>query len=334
MKIQSSGLQIALIIVLAAFLIPAAAGETVFGDQMNIDSNSSITVFAQDVTVNNVEGDLTVFTQSLELKGPVSGDLTAYSQAANVWSSIGGDADFYTQDYSLRNTGQVNGTLTVAAQDAHINGRVTDANIEAENLVIDSAAQVTGNLSYKAETFQQQVNVSGNIVEIPRDQEFMNSSEMVSEAFTETAQFVVRILAGLLLIAVIPAYSKKVHESFTERTAASGFMGLMASILLPAATFILAVTIVGLPLAALTGILFVVLYLLGSFYGPYSIVREAVATEDRGHDYAAMVLGVVLWSLLDVLPVLGDVAKLVIAVVGIGAFVLPGWEGMGKRIRR
>ncbi|WEL23369.1 hypothetical protein [Candidatus Nanohalovita haloferacivicina] len=334
MRIKARTIRFLLAVFLTALLIPGVAGETVFEDRVTVNSNSSMTVFAQDVTVENVNGSLTVFTQNLDIEGPVTGNVKAYAQNVNIYSTIGGDAEFYTQSFSLKDTGQVNGTLTVAAENTHLNGWINDARVESENLVVDSGAQISGTLRYRAERFEQQTNVTGQIVEAPRDIDLVNTADIASEAVMETAEFLIRIFAGLLLIAFAPRYSQKISEAFRSRTAASGFLGLMAAILLPAATFILALTIVGLPLAAITGLLFLILYLLGTFYGPYSLLKNVVGTEERGHDYAAMVLGVVLWTLLDALPLLGDIAQLVIAVIGIGAFILPGWEGMGRRIRR
>ncbi|QKQ98349.1 hypothetical protein GKQ38_02360 [Candidatus Nanohaloarchaea archaeon] len=315
-------------------LTPAAAAETVFGDDIRVDTNTSTTVFGKDVIVERAGGNLTLFANTVKVKGPVKGDLTVYASQVEIWGAVEGNAEIYAESFSLRHTGAINGSLKVVAQNAHINGSVQNSTVDSERLVIDSLARVNGTLIYDADTFEKQANVTGKILRKKIDSRELDISSEFTDIVTEAVTAVIRMAAGLVLIALAPAYARRVDESFRGRTAASAFLGLASLIFLPAAALVLAFTFVGLPLAALIGIVFIVLLLLGTFYGPYSIMKRAIATEQSQHDYLAMFLGVLLWLFLDLIPVVGAMAQAVIMVIGIGAFILPAWNAFGKKLRR
>jgi MFS family permease len=88
---------------------------------------------------------------------------------------------------------------------------------------------------------------------------------------------------------------------------------------------LLAVTLVGLPVAAV--LLFGLL--VGFVFGPVPVVTALGdrLLRGRGGLFGAFLLGAVLWRLgIWLIPVVGGVLFLVALVWGIGAWVMAGWQ--------
>jgi hypothetical protein len=104
--------------------------------------------------------------------------------------------------------------------------------------------------------------------------------------------------------------------------------GFVALVVIPAAVLVLLITVVGIPLAALTVLAYPALLLLGYVaagiaLGDAALKRWfAACASHRGWRAGAAALGVLVIGLLALIPWLGPLVAFLALIAGIGALVL------------
>lgn len=140
----------------------------------------------------------------------------------------------------------------------------------------------------------------------------------------------VYVVAGGIVIAVSPEYTEQMARRIRDDAAVSFLSGLVALVVVFVATFLLAITIIGL-LVVIPGMLaLVVVQIVGNTAA--LVALGAVTSETgRGSPFAALVVGALLLSAVSLVPVLGGIVRFVVQTVGFGAIVGSYWESRQER---
>ena len=326
--------RIALLVLFAAFFTAAASARTVTGGDLNIDSNTSVTAMGGQITVHQVNGDLTAFGGNVDIDGPVTGHVSIFGGNVMINSSVGNGAEVSAGNFVLDNGGDISEELRVSSERAVINGSADSAIISARDILVGSSGEISGDLAYDSDNFTNQGQINGSIIRREINSGNYNTPELPVEQVFTTTSFIFRLLIGLALIALSPRFARKTADNFWHRTVPSGFIGLTALIITPIIMVFLVLTVLGIPLAFLTGLVLAATIFLATIYGPYAFVKDLIMTEERERDYTAMALGTVLWLILGFVPVAGGLIKALLMVIGLGALLLPGWDRLGETVRR
>jgi len=86
-----------------------------------------------------------------------------------------------------------------------------------------------------------------------------------------------------------------------------------------------AITIVGIPLALVGIVAYVVALWIGSVYGRYALGSWVLDRLDSPNRWVALLLGVVGVALIGLVPWIGELVDLLVLLLGLGALALALW---------
>ncbi len=303
---------------------------TVRGDVFCAGQNVHITA--------TVFGDVLCAGQSLTITGKVSGDVRLAGQSVSLGSNVAGNATVLAQNYTQESGARVGGDLSVSGHNIQLNGPVgRDLAAAANKLTIASSigggvqattqqlalahgAYVGGGISYtSAQTLTRAggVDVDGTITH-HTPAKGHGSAAVV--ALWLLYLFLALLLVALLLVLIAPWAFHAAAEAARARLLRTFLIGLVASIVVPALLLALALTVIGLPLAILLGLLWLVIMLLAGPFAAYLLGRLLLR---RRTDNAiwTMLLGATVLILLSFVPFLGVLISVVAYWFGLGAIV-------------
>jgi cytoskeletal protein CcmA (bactofilin family) len=301
-------------------------------------SGGSVTVAPGET----VDGDLTVYGGNVVIDGTVTGDLTVYGGTVIVGGTVGGATEVNAG--SLRVGGTMEGPVTasagsvevtpsgmVAALDASA-GSVTiagtvenDARLAAEEVRLTETALVGGDLVYSGSLQSDEAAVVQGAV--TQDTTLGGGpGPALPPGIPTLYGVVVSLLAGGILLLVFPRYSDDVADQIRTEPLRTGLAGLLAAIGVPLVLLVVALTVVGLPIALALFPLSLVLAWVGTLYGRYVLGVWLLARIDREHRWLALTVGVVAIAGVRLVPIAGELIHALVSALGFGALVLVAWR--------
>lgn len=285
--------------------------------------------FAGMVLINGtVDGNAYTFSKATTVKGRVARSLHSFSSTTRIESpgSVAGDVFAFTSDASI--DGAAGRDLYAFAGMTHVEGSV-GRNIYARTgrLGVGAAANVGGDVTaYVKKQEDVQIDPGATVAGMtdvhlptPRPSRFLRPKFYVWEAIWLAAAFVL----GLLLNWLFPALFQPRLENAGAllRTLGLGFLILVAT---PVAAIIVAVTVVGMPLAVIS----LVLLLLGVYLAKIFVaafVGRALAGGREGQPPAfalQLLLGLAILFVAMNLPYLGGWIAFLVILLGLGMAAL------------
>jgi hypothetical protein len=299
----------------------------------------------------NVGGDVAAAGGRLSIRGTIGQDLYAAGGEVRVAADIKGNARVAGGVVELSADARIGEGMTIAGgrveMDGHaakyvlinggevrINGRV-DGNVDVAGgqLTLGPNAVIRGTVSFRGREqthVAPEARVSGGVRNLPPEQ-WQQASERRILAFIGFAALVWfggLLLAGALLLILMPLASHTVTDTFRARPWQSVLLGFGVLVAVPAAILGLTITLVGIPLALL--LLFAYLLLLplgylaalaavGDWLLPRLVRKRPVPVAWRLLAFA--VLLVVAYLLMQV-PILGTLVGFFLLLGGVGAIAL------------
>ena len=311
--------RLVLIALVFVLLLPnAQALQMLSGDQVSVDSPIDDDVFAAGgtVTINAPVSGVVIAGGNIIINAPVSGDVFAAGGKVVVNSdvkgkivAVGGDVDL---SGDAKNAVIAGGTVnihptTVISRDAAISGGT-----------VSNAGTIVGNLTVRAENFYNTGSASS--VDFKKNgglqgiQQLMNTFSILM-----TIGF---LILGIILLTVFPAQFFSVEEEVRKsplKNTVVGFLLILASVIL---VFVLAVTLIGFPVALIMGMLFIIALMLSSLFVSFALGRKIVdLLKFETNDVLIFVFGFVILSLLFRIPYAGVLIGIVALSLGFGAIV-------------
>ncbi|ADM09533.1 hypothetical protein PB2503_07379 [Parvularcula bermudensis HTCC2503] len=273
-----------------------------------------------DITLRSgtIEDDLTIAGGEIRLDEPLR---------------IGGTVHAFGGE--LRLMAPIGGKLRAAGGDIDINAPIDgDVVLRAETLTLGPLTVIGGDLTYRAKNVEidPAATIRGevDVEEWSEDEEGWGNSPAASAVSSLFALAVIMFLgAGLLAVVVallLPRLTSGTAERVRTKPLASLGMGLLIGLLGPALMIALGVTIIGLPLSFLLGAIVLVLGplgLAGIAYGAGTLLRSILTSAEGEPGPVGRIgwttLGFLVVALLSMIPVLGMIFWLLLALMGFGA---------------
>ncbi|MBI5156728.1 MAG: hypothetical protein HZA58_01800, partial [Acidimicrobiia bacterium] len=316
--------------------------------------------FGDHVIVEGViEGDLFVITGSLTVTGRVEGDILGMvGGPARISGEVGGSVRLAAVDLQI--SGGVGDDVATVAAEGTIDGSVgRDVLAIAGALGVDAAvgrdvrAQVfrmsidgpigrdvharTGTLRLEDEAV-----IGGDVLYKASDDARVDPGAAVNGRFTRRdvitpvwASSVTRlfailsvfgfVVAGLIGLWVFRGWSSRAVEAAERRPGRSALVGLGVVLLPPILMLPLFLTLVGIPVA----LLMLLTWVVALFLGPIPAVTAAGKwlLRGRGGVAAALVVGTVVWrGAMWLLPLIAVLLYLSALVIGLGAYGSAAWS--------
>lgn len=336
--------------------ITVAASEFIEGDLFAsgeviiIEGTVNGDVFAAGQTIlvkGVVNGDLYAATESLEVSGTIRDDVLFAARTANfITANVGGSTIMLAETVILDSESKIGGSLLFAIKTLAANGQINRGITgSAENVTINSSVAQNIRVSTSNLKFGPQANVSGDVLYHSPNQAVVeegatlkgNVEQKIRETGNSTAGFIKffkafivwsylsSIFTGLVLLFLFKRPLQLVAEQIKKSLAANfGWGALILLLFLPAFTLLL-VTTIGIPLALLLAISFGAALYIGKIVVSLAVgqwLLAKFADQRAPNRYTAFVVGLSLYYLLKLLPLVNVFAILAVAVIGVGAIAL------------
>jgi hypothetical protein len=334
--------------------VSVAANETVddtlvvFADSIRISGTitGDLIVFARNVEIQGtVQGNVISFGQRIEVSGNVGGDIFAFGQSIRTDGQIGQNLWGFGQTVTVGKDARLNHDAMIFATNSYLNGDISrDAMVRSATL--DAGGRIGRDLSYAGGTlFVHTPSVIGrNLDSMTKSEkdvkidpgvtvggkkklEFLKTQPSQYRTFSFYTKQALRIGAaffmGFLLCWIIPGM-RRISLSSGRALLTSGGIGFLAAVAAPIAAIILAITLIGIPVA----LLLVVLWLLGLYLAKIVIAKcigsAILGSKSNGlsSTLLPLFLGLVIVIIAVNLPYIGGVLNFLLMITGLGALVL------------
>jgi hypothetical protein len=335
-----------------SILIPA--GDVVHNDlivagpSVRIDGTveGDVIAFTQRLTVTgHVTGDVIAFAGEVTIGGDVDGNVRVISRSVVLQGMTGKNISVITNSLELASKGNVGGEAIVIATDADMDGKIQrdllgviaradlegliggQAWIRGGSLEVASTAEIRGPATFEGP--QQPSVESGAKLASPIQTE-------ITQAVRRTRGTAVRVVVraifsyaallgvGILLLLVLPRFFRAVlrEASSIGLPIGVGALALISGVLL----LILGVLLLFVGVAAgLAGVMAYapILYVAQIFVGMWLGNRiRGQSPENSGAIIGRMALGLLILSLVELIPVVGGLVWLAVVLWGTGAVLL------------
>ena len=245
---------------------------------------------------------------------------------------VNGDVEAMAGAITVRGT--VNGEVTATAGNVTIYGKVNgDVNCLAGNVYVKSGAVVTGSVTamagkvYKA----QDGTITGSVVEMAKGHSRGAQSIYIAPHvpwFLLIWGCLTVLVSWLALGALVTLFFsknvKRLGEIEAKRPAYYSLIGFAAFLLTPPALVILMITLVGIPVAIILGIVLFVAFVIGQLGVAYVIgqrIFEHFNWEKRP-EILQVLTGITAMFLITLIPVIGWLFFFITACIGYGGALL------------
>jgi cytoskeletal protein CcmA (bactofilin family) len=284
---------------------------------------------------NPVGGNLFTAGGRVELDAPVGGDVRAAGGEVSLGPGveIGGDTSVAGSRVVL--DGVYRGRLAAAGASVVLRGHALgDVDVRSAEFQIAPSARVDGHLKYQtaqAVSVPPGVQIAGGAEHVPTATHrfgWFTRPGLLDTGRPRWPRLVALWLVGALYTVLFPMLASRVRAQIATEPWVTIGIGVLATLVVPVAALALAVTIIGLPLA-LIALLGYVLLLLGGYVAGAVWLADAVLGRARIAE-----TGRTLWRLLALagvlialalvrrVPIVGPLANYLVWWAGIGAIVL------------
>jgi hypothetical protein len=262
---------------------------------------------------------------TIRLRSTVGRNVTAAGGEIHLEEGTVVGRNAYLAGGTIDVAGAIEGSLRVAGGEVLLDGPIEgDVVVDAAQLTVGPRARISGNLDYRvgggAFTLDPAAEVEGVVTALPPRGEREGGGTLF-----RALRVLAFLLAGGVVVMLFPRATSAASEVLRNRTLASFGFGFLWILLVPLGIAVVAVTVIGIPLALMSAPLFVAsLYLapipaavwLGArlLTGTRSGLRRARLTQ--------FLVGGFLVATLGFVPVVGLLFKAAVTVLGVGAGVL------------
>jgi hypothetical protein len=331
-----------IVLLLLAVSIPSiyAAGASQNGSVV-IDTpvNHDLFVSGDTVTINApVDGDVWAAGNVVNINAAVSGDVFAAGSTVNLNAPIGGSV--VAAGGQVEAKGDVKGRIVAAGGTITLRGNAlkvvaAGGTIRIESTaVIEKYAYVAGGTVTNAGTIKGELRVNANSLENTGTAGSVQWQKTQTQAnlagLTGALSGIGMVLSilttfgflilGIVLLRLFPKQFLTVHDQLVKSPIKNTVVGFLLIIAAAIVSVLLAITVVGLPFAAVFGMLFIIALMMSGLFVSLALGRKIGNLASlKASDMWLFVLGFVILTVLFYLPFVGWIIRVVAVSLGFGA---------------
>lgn len=300
------------------------------GENVNVsgDINGNLVIFSTRAKISgNISGSIIFFGGDIHVKTKNEiNSLLSVSETATIESSIKNNT--YIASENLRLDGGIIGQdLYVASKIININSKVDrDFSVLSENITFEEFGKIGRDLKYNtdANTNLNPEDVLGKIIKYTPQtknkgfQGFIKRVNIINLSIT----FITLLILGLLFARHTKELSKKVSEKYVKDFANNLLVGTLILFLFPPLFIFLSLTLFGIKIALFLLLAFILLFLSSCIITAISIgfyINKVLF--ENNNIFTGVLIGATLFTLLELIPIVGPVVKFIFIVAGVGCIV-------------
>lgn len=304
--------------------------------------NGDVYCGGQNISISGeVNGDVFCAGQNVTIDGQVNGDIRLAGQTVTISGKIDGSATIGAQNLFIEKgsviaidllggteTMNINGTIgrdiTSGADMMTVNGTVgRDIKGDVNLLTIGSTGLVSGNIDYTSPHDPNIVGsgeVKGSItIYEPVESSAQNSAAAAFSGFMYFAM--TAIVIGLVLILAFPKLIDDSSVKAAKKPGMAILVGVLSGILTPIAIIMLIMTLVGIPLAFIAGLLWIILMMISAPFAGYAL-GKAILFKNVRQPIWYMLAGISLIIIAEFIPLIGFFVVISAYVYGSGMILM------------
>lgn len=328
-----------------------AAGQTI---EIYGIINGDLFLAGENIVIDsaNINGDVFVVAKNVDIKGNIKGDVRAIvgeklSIAANIESNV----SFAGKELSLANTNTINGHLSVWADKVDLQGNLAgdleggikalvlnnsiggSANLylmstQDINWQISDTAKINGDLNYHAlqeKTFFKPEQVAGsiNFTKINKNQ---SSKSMADILWTMVLKFFSLLVVGMLALYFFKSFFYSAMPKVTAKPWQLVLWGLLFLVAGPLVLFLVAMTIIGLPVAIIALLLWMIMLYMAQVVSAWLFgwwLKHKFFPNKNLTDLSILAFGILMFMILCKIPVLGWLIAAYLYLVSFALLIKP-----------
>ncbi len=300
-----------------------------------------------------IEDDVTVIGRDIDIKGDIGDGIRAAGEKIKTDARIKGDVIIFGKSVELFENSLVKGDAVIGGEEIEIDGKILqnlkvygkkvkirgeiakDAKLRAEKIILFPGARIGGNLSYTCANkieIRDGAEVTGETIwqkPVTKAKGIIAPKSYSKKLLKKSLLTLPVLLIGLILIGITP---KQVHmttdviDKFPWKSFGAGFVFLVC---IPVAAAILFATIIGIPLALITLLIYFSALYVSKLFAGMSIAMKIFHLQDkpgRGSLALALIIGCVIVVILSTIPKIGGFIGLLLIMFGLGGFVISRWK--------
>jgi hypothetical protein len=307
--------------------------------------NGDVYAAGSTVTVRGtVNGDILSAGSDVLIGGTVKGSVRAAGSTVRLTGAqVGGSVSGFGSSVTIERDSSVGGGLNFAASSAAIRGPVTrgivggggslviantvgkNVDVSANNVTLESSANIAGHLyNYGQGNIQRDSGsqVAGEVKQISTQQQ-PKPEKRGASVFGILWSIISTFLVGAVLLWLLPRAVTGVANTIQRHPGGSLGFGALAFLLIIPICVVLLITIIGIPLAILAALAFGVALYLAKIFVSLSVGRLIAARTDwTPNPYADFFIGLILLTVLELIPYIGWLVRLIIVLLGVGGLIL------------
>lgn len=267
-----------------------------------------------NIVINGtVNGDLLAAGGNIDVRGTVTGNIRAAGGNLIISGNVGRNISIAGGNINFSPGANVAGNLALAG------GQIT----------LSPQATVDGNLTYFSSnpaTISQEATISGQVSQnIPDRKPKEEAKREIGALFSffTVASFILASIIGIILIKLLPNYFARISGVIVNKPWVSLGIGLLTIIVFPVVFMLLMFTIIGIPIAIFLAFVLAVLLYLAKIFVAF-VIGELILrrfSKNTGRIWAFL-LGLVIYYVVTLIPVIGWLISVIAALMGLGAILI------------
>jgi cytoskeletal protein CcmA (bactofilin family) len=316
----------------------------VVGNNVDVLGNVNGDVYSMGGSLNikgNVNGDVRVIGGSVLVEGPVLGDLVVIGSEIKILNNakISGDLILIGTTVNIEN--DISTNLKVVSGATMISGKFSGtANITSEKINISKDSEVSGNLSYFSPTqafVEDGAKVSGSVnfnkIDTIRENGLVQHAVVSFLNFWMLFRFVTTLILTFVLVYVFKIFSQSVASRSVNSFWKSILTGLASFIFVPIVVIILMLSLILFPVAMLIGMIYVGVFIISTSIAGMALGALMKKTFSKNKtleiSFQTATLGVIILTLLQFVPVVGDITRFLFVLAAFGSV----WFYLYEKVR-
>lgn len=298
---------------------------------------------SQVIISGQIKGDVFCMAQSISINGRVDGSARLFASDMNISGSIDGSLSALSSNFILTDKGKVGQDLMLASSDARLSGSVgRDISIYSQStelngyvgrnvsgniskLTLGSSSDIRGDLKYTSNNEPIRLSgskLSGQLVRSAEMSQPSKQSGLATLLIGYLISTLSLLIVSMLSVWAMPKFFASTLKEIEGSIGKASLYGLANIFIVPVICIGLLFTIVGIPLAGLIFVAWLLsLILCGPVFAYYAGTKLLKGRKSAKNEYLVMLTGSVLILVLYLIPIVNFITGIVVGLVGSGAIL-------------